>query len=183
MIAKVQKGQTPTLLNTNKANELIDEVNKIANLTIEYGDTLEILQGTSSTSIIIPRELNQIKKNQEQPRQEFEFEPITLAKKKIEICEDGIVKEVEFFIVPDEDDLADEEIEKINFYYLGDGAFVSTGGASSEAVSQNTTDIESLSSRVSTLEETGTGGVVADGGTATIVGGTFTELDGGTAVI
>lgn len=112
MIAKVVKGNSPTLLHTEKANELIDAINMLQSLEIEYGDNLEIVQGTQSITIKIPQPPKQEKQKSFDDKI-AELPTQTLMKKKIDLCEDGIIKEREFLIIPDEEDLADPNNEFI----------------------------------------------------------------------
>jgi len=112
MIAKVVKGGSPTLLHTEKANELIDAINMLQSLEIEYGDNLEIVRGSQTITIKIPQPEEQEKQKSFEDKIS-ELPTKTLMKKKIEICEDGIIKEKEFLIIPDEEDLADGNNEFI----------------------------------------------------------------------
>jgi len=118
MIKKVVKGNAPTLLETEKANELIDAINKFEGLEIEYGDNLEIVKGKKTITIQIPKPPDE-KKQKSFEDKLAELPTQTLMKKKVELCEDGIIKEIEFLVIPDEDDLADQSNEFIEVLLIG----------------------------------------------------------------
>lgn len=117
MISKVVKGDAPSLLNTEKANELIDAINKFNALEIVYGESLEVLHGSKTLTITIPQPIEEIvkKKEDEQiPMQATE----KLMKKKIELCENGMIKEREFLIYPTDEELADSSNEFVDVLIL-----------------------------------------------------------------
>tara|TARA_B100002019_G_scaffold284294_1_gene291773 strand:+ start:1302 stop:1625 length:324 start_codon:yes stop_codon:yes gene_type:complete len=51
-IKKVQKGKTPTLLDTDKANELITAINALMNMTIERGAEYDKFEISHKNSIL-----------------------------------------------------------------------------------------------------------------------------------
>tara|TARA_R110000824_G_scaffold95520_1_gene229651 strand:- start:1221 stop:1487 length:267 start_codon:yes stop_codon:yes gene_type:complete len=73
-IELVRKGYSPTLLHTEKANELIRAVNALLNLSVISGDSNQVIN--SGDQIVIS-----INKN-----------PPGFFEKEIEICESGVVK-------------------------------------------------------------------------------------------
>jgi len=54
-IDEVQKDGRPTLLEADKANELIKALNALNNMTVVVGDTNEVIYGSSSIIIQIKR--------------------------------------------------------------------------------------------------------------------------------
>jgi hypothetical protein len=55
MIPNVIKGQVPTFLDTDFANDAIDQLNKIENIQINYGQGFKVTQGADKIDISIPR--------------------------------------------------------------------------------------------------------------------------------
>ena len=53
-IDNVHSGQTPTLLSAAKANELIDTLNSLQNITIEYGQNFSSSYGSNGVILTIP---------------------------------------------------------------------------------------------------------------------------------
>ena len=52
MINKVQKGQTPTLLDTDKANELIGKINALLNMTVERTGDIDKFEVSGTNSVL-----------------------------------------------------------------------------------------------------------------------------------
>lgn len=52
MIKKVQKGKTPTLLEADKANELINFINSLINMEVQRGGDVDKFEATSHNSIL-----------------------------------------------------------------------------------------------------------------------------------
>ena len=60
MIEEVQKGETPTLLEADKANELIKAINALTNMRIERGGTLDFIQISENNSILTLQDFPQV---------------------------------------------------------------------------------------------------------------------------
>jgi hypothetical protein len=52
MIEEVEKGQTPTLLETDKANELIKGINALTNMSVQRGSSSDYLEVSENNSIL-----------------------------------------------------------------------------------------------------------------------------------
>lgn len=59
MIRKVQKGKTPTLLEANKANELIDAINAIKNMEVVREGNIDKFEASNTNSILTLSEFPQ----------------------------------------------------------------------------------------------------------------------------
>lgn len=59
MIRKVQKGKTPTLLEANKANELIDAINAIHNMEVVREGNIDKFEASNTNSILTLSEFPQ----------------------------------------------------------------------------------------------------------------------------
>lgn len=55
-IKRVQKGQTPTLLDTDKANEIIDALNMLLQMQIvpKEGGSGEVVFGQNGVKLVVP---------------------------------------------------------------------------------------------------------------------------------
>ena len=56
MIKKLQTGQTPTLLNTDKGNELINKINALSHMDIVRGSS-DTFQVSSTNSVLTLQEM------------------------------------------------------------------------------------------------------------------------------
>jgi hypothetical protein len=117
MISKVVKGNAPSLLNTEKANQLIDAINRFNALQIVYGESLEVLHGSKTLTITIPNPIEELKKKNEEEKKQAQATE-KLMKKKIELCENGVVEEREFLIYPTNEELADSSNEFVDVLIL-----------------------------------------------------------------
>lgn len=52
-IERVKKGSSPTLLDASKANEVINSINSIANMTVERGEEEKFVFGLESSTLVI----------------------------------------------------------------------------------------------------------------------------------
>lgn len=73
-IDKVEKGKKPTLLEADKANELITALNALGNLSIEDGAVQKIVWGGNAVTLVIDKK------------------PSGFHEKDIEVCEGGVIK-------------------------------------------------------------------------------------------
>lgn len=89
MIEEVQKGETPTLLEAEKANELIKAINALTNMEIVRGGTLDTL---------IVSETNSILNLQDFP--EGGGAEITGDTYDIWVCVNGVATQKKFYIAP-----------------------------------------------------------------------------------
>lgn len=53
-INQLKPGQTPTLLSAAKANELVDAINALQNITIDYGEYFNAAYGSNGVVLTIP---------------------------------------------------------------------------------------------------------------------------------
>ena len=79
-IERLVVGETPTLLEADKGNELIDRLNALANIEIEPGETDEILWGEDSVKII------------------YKFPPDGWEEKVVTLCVEGEEEEFTFIV-------------------------------------------------------------------------------------
>jgi hypothetical protein len=92
IIKKVQKGQTPTLLDTTKANELIDKINALQKIEVVESDKYHATVGSSKTVI-------EIKKPPTLPPQNnLSGSSPTFETLELHVCIDGEVKLVNFYV-------------------------------------------------------------------------------------
>tara|TARA_R110000824_G_scaffold180061_5_gene360457 strand:+ start:374 stop:655 length:282 start_codon:yes stop_codon:yes gene_type:complete len=70
-ISKLEKGQRPTLLETDLGNQVIDAINALGNLTIEGGQENAVQYSSNGIKIL------------------YKFPPDGWELKEIEICEAG----------------------------------------------------------------------------------------------
>lgn len=54
IIKPLRAGQTPTLLSAAKANELVDAINALQNITINYGEYFNASYGSNGVVLTIP---------------------------------------------------------------------------------------------------------------------------------
>ena len=73
-IKRVQKGQTPTLLEADKANELIDAINMLLSMQVKTKSTGagEVIYGQNAVTIVVPT-----------------FDPDTMPRTKLTYCSNG----------------------------------------------------------------------------------------------
>jgi hypothetical protein len=90
MIEEVQKGETPTLLEAEKANELIKTINALTNM--------EIVRSGFSDSLVVS-ETNSILNLQDFP--EGGGAEITGDTYDIWVCVNGVATQKKFYIAPD----------------------------------------------------------------------------------
>tara|TARA_R100001463_G_scaffold126466_1_gene184195 strand:+ start:14466 stop:14750 length:285 start_codon:yes stop_codon:yes gene_type:complete len=55
IISRLRAGQTPTLLSAAKANELVDAINALQNITINYGEYFNASYGSNGVVLTIPQ--------------------------------------------------------------------------------------------------------------------------------
>lgn len=91
-IKKVQKGQTPTLLETQKANELIDKLNALSVIEVIESDKYLATVGSSKVVIEIKAPPPPA------PPAPPPFSPKSLDTITLKACIDGEVKEVTFYV-------------------------------------------------------------------------------------
>ena len=83
-IKRLQRGDTPSLLDTDKGNELIDTLNALQNINIRYGEYFRASYGTNGVTLTIPF------------ANAAEFDDYELLTMKV--CIDGEVVERDFFV-------------------------------------------------------------------------------------
>jgi len=54
LIERLNAGQTPTLLSAAKANELVDALNALQNISINYGESFSASYGSNGIILTIP---------------------------------------------------------------------------------------------------------------------------------
>ena len=91
-IANLVTGQTPSLLSAAKGNELIDAINALQNINIEYGEYFNATYGSNGVTLTIPEP------------QETEAEtaalgdPIDGLEYTMYVCENGVPVQKIFYI-------------------------------------------------------------------------------------
>tara|TARA_A200000159_G_scaffold4938_1_gene4617 strand:- start:2385 stop:2729 length:345 start_codon:yes stop_codon:yes gene_type:complete len=86
-IKRVAKGQTPTLLEADKANELIDAINMLLNIQVyvKPDGAPEVIYGDNAVKIVVPT-----------------FDPTTIPKTPLTYCSNGVTK-TKLFLNPIEE--------------------------------------------------------------------------------
>lgn len=84
-IKPLVKGQTPSLLDTKKGNELINAINALQNIQIRYGEYFKASYGFNKVTLTIPH-----------PPDESSFDDYELLKMKV--CINGQIEERYFFV-------------------------------------------------------------------------------------
>jgi hypothetical protein len=77
---ELEKGQRPTFLEADFANEIIKALNALGNITLEKGAADEVLVSDDGVKII------------------YKFPPDGWEEKEIEICEDGVAVSHTFLV-------------------------------------------------------------------------------------
>lgn len=86
-IDRLKSGQTPSLLDAQRGNELIDKINALQNIQIRYGEYFKASYGDNGVILTIPRP-------PEESSNEFdEYDLISL-----KVCIEGETKTKEFFV-------------------------------------------------------------------------------------
>ena len=83
-IKRLLKGETPSLLDTQKGNELIDAINALQNINIRYGEYFKASYGHNGVTLTIPYA---------EPAQFDDYELLTM-----KVCIDGEIVERSFFV-------------------------------------------------------------------------------------
>ena len=80
MIPKVEKGERPTFLEADYANQIVDAVNALGNITIQRGEGDMVLYSETGLKFV------------------YKFPPTGWEEKTIEICEDGSAVSYTFLV-------------------------------------------------------------------------------------
>lgn len=89
LIDNLVAGESPTLLSASKANELVDALNALQNITIQYGENFEATYGSNGVVLTIPRV------EQVAATSEIDAEELVL-----NVCIDGENIEKTFYVKP-----------------------------------------------------------------------------------
>tara|TARA_R110000772_G_scaffold133122_5_gene241553 strand:+ start:363 stop:665 length:303 start_codon:yes stop_codon:yes gene_type:complete len=87
-INRLVKGDTPSLLETEKGNELIDALNALQNIQIRYGESFQASYGSNGVTLTIPKP-----EESDTEADLSEYEELTLG-----VCIDGEVTERQFLV-------------------------------------------------------------------------------------
>ena len=95
-IKRLVKGDTPSLLETEKGNELIDALNALQNIQIRYGESFKASYGSNGVTLTIPKP--------EEEEEESEIDLTDVEELTLGVCIDGEVTERIFLVRPEEEE-------------------------------------------------------------------------------